>query len=99
MAYRGKGLNMAEIKPEFKEEFKVMARSTNTNSFGLYQMFVISKNGDVYKTHASQYYAKDKGETVIQTMFENIKVFIGHELTEKLPEQAPKTVIEEFYEV
>ena len=85
------------------KEFKVVAKSSNTNSFGLYQMIVIAKDGEAYKTCASMYNAKEQGESVHQTVISDDKTgeikeryFLGHELTEKSPE-APKEVIDEVW--
>tara|TARA_Y100000004_G_C8632945_1_gene293685 strand:+ start:123 stop:380 length:258 start_codon:yes stop_codon:yes gene_type:complete len=77
--------------------FKIMAKSENTNSFGLYQMFAISEEGTVYKTHATQYYAKEKGETIFLSKSKGLEYFQGHEMTEKLPKKAPKEIISEFW--
>jgi len=79
--------------------FKIMAKSENTNSFGLFQMFAISQDGTVYKTHASMYYAKEKGEIINLTRRPDGSslYFHGHEMTERLPEKAPKALISEFW--
>lgn len=79
--------------------FKVMAKSDNTNEFGLYQMFAISEDGTVYKTYASMYYAKEKGETIfLKKRPDGSELYFhGHEMTERLPEKAPKELISEFW--
>lgn len=79
--------------------FKIMAKSENTNSFGLYQMLAISQDGTVYKTHATMYYAKEKGETIfLQRRPDGSSLYFhGHEMTERLPEKAPKEIISEFW--
>lgn len=82
--------------------FFVIAKSSNTNSFGLYQMILVSRDGEVYKTHASMYNAKEVGVQINQRIVvdSNNRVkhsyFIGHEMTEQL-EQAPKKVLNEFF--
>ena len=81
--------------------FKVVAKSQNTNSFGLYQMVVVAKDGEAYKTHASMYNAKNIGEEVHQDItFHNSKAigrcFIGHEMMEKIP-QVPSDVLREIW--
>lgn len=87
----------------YQKEFRVLAKSSNTNSFGLYQMILASKDGEAYKTHAGSLYAKEFGEVVMQTIkyADDGKVisadFIGTEMTTKLP-QAPKGVLNELYQ-
>lgn len=69
------------------ESFKVVAKSVNTNSFGLYQMIVVNRDGLVFKTHASYMYAKDEGEYIIQhyNLMDDGRItnrhFVGHEMT------------------
>ena len=85
-----------------KKLFIVVAKSLNTNSFGLYQMIVMSKDGEVYKTHASMYNAKEEGETIAQTLEFNKegeivrKYFVGHEMSTKM-EDAPQEIVEEMF--
>jgi len=85
------------------KEFKVFKKSLNTNSFGLYQLFVMAKDGEVYKTCASQYNAKNEGEIIngIFHMDKNGKrndcIFVGHELTERLSPDAPEEVVTEIW--
>ncbi len=82
------------------KEFKVAAKSSNTNSFGLYQMILVSKDGDAYKSHASMYNAKEVGSVIKQTIVfneDNVvkhEYFIGHELTTKLPRPDRDTIKE-----
>lgn len=85
------------------EAFKVAAKSSNTNSFGLYQMIVISRQGEVFKTHASMYNVKEIGEVI--NMHFNLnddtgevsnRHFIGTEMTSKLP-NAPQNVVDELF--
>ena len=61
------------------KDFKVMLVSDNTNSFGLYQMVVVAKDGEVYKTCASMHNVKEIGDTI--TMKDGM--FTGCELTEE----------------
>ena len=61
------------------QDFKVVMISDNTNSFGLRQMIVVSRSGEVYKTCASSLNVKPVGE--ILRMKDN--VFSGCELTEE----------------
>ena len=82
--------------------FKVAAVSSNTNSFGLYQMVVISKCGEAYKIHASMYNVKKRGEYIDQrVMTKNDKIiskdFLGCEMPIKLP-QVPRDVLNELFQ-
>jgi len=61
------------------QDFKVVMVSDNTNSFGLRQMVLVAKDGEVYKTCASMYNVKEIGDTI--TMKDGM--FTGCELTEK----------------
>ena len=76
------------------KEFKVLAKSSNTNSFGLHQFVVLSTDGECYKIHGSMYVNKDKGDIVQQTDGR----FIGFEMPEKMP-KAPEGVIKEVFNV
>lgn len=84
------------------KEFKVVAKSSNTNSFGLYQMVLVAKDGEAYKTHASMYNAKEQGETVNQKVVFDTEgnlvssYFVGHEMTSKIAD-APQEVIEQYF--
>ena len=80
------------------QDFKVMLVSDNTNSFGLYQMVLVARNGEVYKTCASMYNVKPVG--AVLTMVNGM--FTGCELTEeaglvseKVAKEAWNTVIVE----
>ena len=87
---------------EHRKKFRVGAKSSNTNSFGLYQLILVSKDGDAYKTHASMYNAKDKGEDMTMVIRTNDEgkvmdsYFEGCEATSKLP-RPPKEVINEIF--
>ena len=88
--------------PKTTKQFKVVAKSVNTNSFGLHQMIVVSTDGIAYKTHASMYNAKEEGEMVTQdlTINDEGKIvsshFVGHEMTTKLP-SVPEEVLKEIF--
>jgi len=92
---------------QFSFPFRVAMVSSNTNSFGLYQMIVMSKKGEAYKTHASMYNVKKVGEDInlIVTTKQNEKgndvvtssYFRGCEMTVKLP-KVPKEVLNEVFQ-
>jgi hypothetical protein len=75
-----------------KKEFIVVAKSLNTNSFGLYQMVVVAEDGTAYKVHASMYNVKEEGEKVYQ---EEDGLFRGCEMPIQL-EDIPSDVLEEI---
>lgn len=87
------------------KEFLVWRKSENTNSFGLFQMFLMAEDGEAYKSCASMYNVKEVGETVLQNIEVNEKgevfhkYFAGHELTERLNEDAPQDVIDEVFKL
>jgi len=61
------------------QDFKVVMVSDNTNSFGLRQMVLVARSGEVYKTCASSLNVKTVGEILI--MIDGM--FRGCELTEE----------------
>ena len=89
---------------EGTEQYIVFRRSENTNSFGLRQFFLMSKTGKAYKSCAGSIYDKQVGEKIYGTFSINEKTgnvsecrFTGHELTERLSEDAPEDVIKEVW--
>lgn len=96
------GLTIDPLLTTFTKNFKVVAVSDNTNSFGLHQMVVVAKDGTAYKTCASYLNVKKKGEILVQNY--NLTLngdptnqhFLGCELTEKI-EDAPTEVIQEIW--
>lgn len=48
------------------EAFKVLAKSENTNSFGLYQLILVNRDGLAYKVLANSLNAKDVGSIINQ---------------------------------
>lgn len=88
------------------KNFKVFRKSENTNSFGLFQMYLMAKDGEAYKSCASQYNVKEVGEVIVgsHTVDEETGgctdyIFNGHELTERLSEDAPADVVKEVWEI
>lgn len=92
------------LKPETMVlEFKVIAVSQNTNSFGLKQMFMVGRQGETYKGCFNYLNVKEEGQIMkgITTLNEDtgeIKrvEFTGGELVERLPD-APEMVIKEAW--
>lgn len=73
--------------------FKVMAKSTNTNSFGLFQMIVVAEDGTVFQIHANELNAKEAGESILQT---SDGLFTGCELCTPSG-KAPQEVVDELF--
>lgn len=80
-------------------EFKVVAVSENTNSFGLYQMILVSKCGKAFKSHASMYNVKPQnsiisGDVVLNWQTEKIIscTFRGHEMTTQIEAPDQETI-------
>lgn len=74
------------------KEFKVVAKSNNTNSFGLHQFVVVATDGECYKIHGSRYVDKEPGDIIEQTG----GVFIGFELPEKQADCPAPVLVEIF---
>ena len=74
------------------KEFKVMAKSLNTNSFGLHQFVVVATDGECYKLHGSMYVGKEEGDTIqcVNGMFR------GFEMPER-QDKAPEGVLKEIF--
>ena len=88
---------------EIKKEFRVIAKSSNTNSFGLHQLVVVAKDGEAYTLHASMYNAKEFGQPMYKTLIINDDngnveqgYFLGTEMPERI-EDAPEEVIKEVW--
>lgn len=75
-----------------RKDFKVVAVSSNTNSFGLRQMVVVAQDGEAYTTCANYLNVKEKGDTI--TMVGGM--FRGCELTEKV-KPMHKSIVREFW--
>lgn len=92
------------LKPEatLTKEFKVVAVSSNTNSFGLRQMIMVAKDGKAFKGCFSYLNVKEQGEMVNATVILNEDAeeistsFVGGELVEQLND-APDEVINEVW--
>lgn len=90
---------------ETTQQFLVVAKSSNTNSFGLYQMILVAKDGTGRKSHASMYNAKEVGELVDLNVHVDDdghiirSYFTGHEMTTKLPSLDKKSASEMWKDV
>jgi len=83
-------------------EFKVVAVSTNTNSFGLRQMIMVSRDGHTYTACFNHLNVKEKGDIIKGRVHygnngePGIVLFPGGELVEK-GENAPKAVVNQIF--
>ena len=44
--------------------FKVLAKSLNTNSFGLYRMVLVAEDGTAFEAHANYLNVREEGTTM-----------------------------------
>ena len=92
------------LKPETMVlEFKVVAVSENTNSFGLKQMVMVGRKGEAYKGCFNYLNVKKQGEIIrgIVTLDNDTAEikhceFTGGELVERI-ENAPEDVVKEIW--
>ena len=83
-------------------EFKVVAVSENTNSFGLKQMVMVGRKGEAFKACFNSLNVKKQGDIIhgIVTLNDDAKIkraeFTGGELVERV-EDAPEDVIKEVW--
>jgi len=73
------------------KKFKVVTVSENTNSFGLYGMVLMAKDGEAWQVGANSINVKKKGDVIT---LENSWAEHGFEIPEKL-DNAPESVIQE----
>jgi hypothetical protein len=81
------------------EEFKVVAVSDNTNSFGLRQMISVSRHGKVFKACGNSLNTMSKGTTFCLSIKGSHvkKMPRSWELPELLPDLAPPDVTNEAW--
>ena len=82
-----------------KVEFKVAAVSSNTNSFGLYQMILVSRNGEVFT--ACQSDPPPQGTTVSILIGTDGMITSSTNFRFEIPQKlnnAPQYVVEELWE-
>ena len=83
-------------------KFKVVAVSTNTNSFGLRQMIMVSRDGHTYKACFNSLNVKERGKDIIgrATYGNNGAIgnvsFPGGELVE-CGDKAPRNVVKAIF--
>jgi hypothetical protein len=70
--------------------FKVLAKSLNTNSFGLHRMVLVAEDGTAFEAHASYLNVKEEGESMIQM---DNGLFNGCEMVNQL-DQAPQEAVD-----
>ena len=87
-----------------EKEFKVVSVSSNTNSFGLYGVIMIARDGEAYEIAVGSLYKPNRGDIIIKDSILNPEYKqisysfrgISYELPRNLPE-APKEVIREVW--
>jgi hypothetical protein len=81
--------------------FRVVAVTTNANSFGLKQMVLLAQDGTAYKACANSIRLRQRGEDVTVPFDEGEQEYdftsLGFELPEKMPD-APKDVLDAVIE-
>ena len=83
-------------------EFRVVAVSTNANSFGLRQMIMVSRDGHTYTGCFNSLNVKAKGDSIKGRVYygnngePGTVLFPGGELVEK-QEKAPREVIKSVF--
>lgn len=83
-------------------DFRVAAVSTNTNSFGLRQMIMVSRSGHTYKACFNSLNVKDKGDDIKGRVYikdngePGTVIFPGGELVER-GENAPRSVVKQIF--
>ncbi len=92
------------MQRQYVNKFICATVSTNTNSFGLYQFILISRQGEAYKAHASYYNVPKKGDEVfVPIVTDKEGNVIGHNLSAlsyEMPirlERVPQSVINEAF--
>jgi hypothetical protein len=78
-------------------QFKVVAISSNTNSFGLHNVVLMSKSGEAWQVYSSDFHLPTRGQ-VFDFPNQNIGELVSHgwECPTQLP-KAPKEVVKEVW--
>jgi hypothetical protein len=90
------------MKTQTIEQFKVVAVSDNTNSFGLRQVVLVAKSGVVYKACKTDQFCPKKDD-VVSIPVEQHGHYTSHNFTAagyELPERmkdAPKEILDEIF--
>ena len=77
------------------KQFKVVAVSTRTNSFGLYGMVLVAKDGEAWEVGANSINVKKKGDIITVPVRHSWAEF-QFEIPNRL-EDAPEPVIQEVW--
>lgn len=87
-------------------QFRVIAVSSNANSFGLHQYIAVARNGEAYKLHTCSQFCPKKGDDLTlefnlnertgKRTFRQVRG-VGVEMPEKIVLSAPKEVLAEIY--
>jgi hypothetical protein len=80
-------------------QFKVVSVSSNTNSFGLYGVIMVAKDGTAYEVGINYLGKPNKGQVLNAAVSENgnlVSLEVGYEIPRKLP-TAPQKVVKEIW--
>lgn len=90
---------MANKGITYTVEYKVAAVSRNCNSFGLKQMVLVSRSGDVFKACASYLNVREEGAIINVPVNEHMEPQFS-QLSFEIPERcaiAPADVVNELF--
>ena len=90
-----------------QKEFKVVSISSNTNSFGLYGVILMGKDGESYQVGSNYFHLPKKGDVLKNNVHYNAETqerllktlswsLSGFEIPERLPD-APFKVVQEVW--
>jgi len=95
------------IRQSYIKQFKVVSRSQNTNSFGLYGLILVARDGEAWEVGANHLNVKDKNEFVNQVVTVDVDTngdkrvvattFPQFEIPRKL-EKCPADVLAEIFQ-
>lgn len=75
------------------KQFKVIAVSENTNSFGLHQMILVAQDGETWKVASNAIRVKEKGDVII---LDKSWSHLGFEIPEQI-DDAPNQIIKSVW--
>lgn len=108
-AYRGTGKDAKHVGNRYRKQeainlvigasnrkgWRVLGVSGNTNSFGLYEMFLVAKDGEVWRVLSNALNLKMKGETITADAADGMGwATLGYECPERRTDCPPEIVKE-----
>ena len=106
-AYRGTGKDARHVGNRYRKQeainlvlglssvkgWKVFGVSSNANSFGLREMFLVAKDGEVWRVLSNSLNLKQKGETISVDAADGMGwARLGYECPERKPDCPPEIV-------